>query len=222
MKENFSGYNHHDTVYVTANPFVEKLDNDIFYTIDSVIDKWDSQTGTVLPSDVTEQAIKTAEKYPNKRLIIHYMQPHDPHLGDIAQKINTSITGWDKYKTNPKKEKNVEGITIWDAYKQNIIDKDQLQKSYVQTFNIVETEVKKLENHLSGKTIISADHGENLGEKYLMSEFFAHTQDTKECRLVPWLELNYNERKDIISETPIGYEKSDEDIDERLRDLGYL
>lgn len=222
MKENFSGYNHHDTVYITANPYVEKLEDDIFYTVNSVIDKWDSQTGTVLPNDVTEQAIKTAERYPNKRLIIHYMQPHLPHLGNIAQKINTSITGWDKYHENPDKEERADGISMWDAYRQGIVNKEQLWESYIQTLRIVEGEVEKLVSEIKGKTVVSADHGENLGEKYFTEEVFGHSQDTKECVLVPWLELDFDERKDVASDTPIGYEKPDEDVDERLRDLGYL
>lgn len=222
MKENFSGENYHETVYVTANPFYEKLENDNFYTVIPVIDEWDSQTGTVLPNDVTEQAIKAANRYPNKRLIVHYMQPHLPHLGDIAQDINTDITGWDKYKTNQKKSKNKEGITMWEAYRRDIISKEQLRQSYIQTLNIVESGVQNLTNHITGKTVVSSDHGENLGEKYFWNETFGHRQDTKECRLVPWLELDYNERKKIICEEPIGYEQPDEDINQRLRDLGYL
>lgn len=222
MKENFSGYNHHDTVYITANPYAEKLEDDIFYTVNSVIDDWDSQTGTVLPNDVTEQAMKTAEKYPNKRLVIHYMQPHVPHLGDIAQSIDASISGWNKYHANPDKEEQADGISMWEAYHQGIINKEQLRKSYIQTLHIVEDEVEKLVSEIKGKTVVSADHGENLGEKYFTMEIFAHSQDTKECLLVPWLELDFDERKDVASETPIGYEKPDEDVNKRLRDLGYL
>jgi hypothetical protein len=222
MEENFSGYNHHDTVYVTANPYTEKLEDDIFYTVNSVIDKWDPQTGTVLPNDVTEQSIKTAERYPNKRLIIHYMQPHLPHLGSIAQDLNATLTGWDKYHANPGKTKMADGMSMWKAYRRDILSKDQIQRSYIQTLHIVESEVKRLVNQLTGKTVVSADHGENLGENYFGREVFGHGYDTKECLLVPWLELNYNERKDVMREDPIGYEKSGEDINERLRDLGYL
>ncbi|MFW6144973.1 MAG: hypothetical protein ACOC55_05320, partial [Candidatus Natronoplasma sp.] len=42
--------------------------------------KWNDEFGTVLPEDVTEQAAITARSESERRLIVHYMQPHTPYL----------------------------------------------------------------------------------------------------------------------------------------------
>lgn len=92
MQENFVDEALHDTVYVTANPYSERLNQDTFYKVETVLDRWNSDTGTVLPEDVTEVALNAHDRYPNKRLIIHYTQPHTPHLGETAQKYDSY--GW--------------------------------------------------------------------------------------------------------------------------------
>lgn len=220
MKENFINKTYHDTVYVTANPYAEQIGNNVFHAIESVLDKWSSEFHTVLPEDVTSTAVEASNKYPNKRIIVHYMQPHVPHLGDIAESIDVDVTGgnW----MHHEKQRGDE-ITIWSAYINGIINKDQLHKSYIQNLNIVGNSVRNLVDELTGKIVISSDHGENLGEKYFGFEVFGHGQDTKECRIVPWLQLSCDERKQIVSEKPIGNELTEENnIDERLHDLGYL
>jgi hypothetical protein len=69
---------------------------------------------------------------------------------------------------------------------------------------------------------VSADHGENLGEVQHGMVQLKHGNPTPECRLVPWLEMNYSERREIVEEPPIGYETIDDDaIEERLTALGY-
>lgn len=224
IEENFAGKQYHDTIYVTANPFVHtKLSEDTFYAVKTVVDDWDEDTGTVLPEDVTRTAIETANEYPTKRLIVHYMQPHAPHLGEIAQNIDIQIAGWDKYMGQEQKAKINEGITIWRLFKRGVLTRDQLRKSYIQNLHTVEDKLADLLKQLSGKTVITSDHGENLGESYAGFTQLGHRKDTKECRFVPWLELEYDRRKEIVEEEPVGNQSPEgEYVNEKLRELGYL
>jgi len=84
---NFAKY-HSDVIYVSGNPHingkvpVKGIDaRKNFSKIVNVWDfGWDNVLGTVPPEAINHAAIETAEAFPNKRLIIHYVQPHSPYL----------------------------------------------------------------------------------------------------------------------------------------------
>lgn len=221
IEENFAGRQLHDTVYVTANPHAEKLNEDVFYTIEFLYDKWDTEVGTILPADVTDAAIEAHKKYPNKRLIVHYMQPHDPFLGPTAESYR-SRTDY------PTETDSSEARFQWpktrypELYRNGELSLDEIQQAYTETIGIVEGCVERLLSKLHGKTVVSADHGENLGERRYCQTWLEHSNETEECRFVPWLELPHRERKEIIAEAPIGFESPDERrVKNQLSHLGY-
>jgi hypothetical protein len=221
MRKNYVGKELHDTVYVTANPHAEHIEQDVFFTIETVLDKWDPKMGTVPPGCVTEAAIEAQEKYPDKRLIIHYMQPHTPHLGEIAQDLETKYTL--NETANPAGDTEVEEKKIFEYYRDNQITTAELRESYRETLSIVELHVKDLIEELYGKTVISSDHGENLGETQFGMRLTGHGPNSKEVRFVPWLELPYEERKTTKKEPPIGFQYlEDKYVEDRLADLGYM
>jgi len=52
-----------------------------FYKVVDVWDfGWDERIGTVSPREINRAALKYYLKYPGKRFIIHYLQPHAPYL----------------------------------------------------------------------------------------------------------------------------------------------
>jgi len=72
-----------ELVYVTANPMASSktLDSDQFYHLEEVFKYgWDAADGSVHPDVVTRAALRLHEQYPEKRLVVHYMQPYDPFL----------------------------------------------------------------------------------------------------------------------------------------------
>jgi hypothetical protein len=77
-----------DTVYVSSNPHIcgrrcvwGFCAGEKFHHVIDVWDKnWNDELGTVLPMDVSIEALKAFYRYPGKRLIIHYLQPHAPYL----------------------------------------------------------------------------------------------------------------------------------------------
>jgi hypothetical protein len=210
IKQNFWDGEFHDTVYVTANGFCERIPDQKFFKI---VKLYSQRHGTE-PGIVTKAAIETAERYPNKRIIIHYMQPHAPHLGEIGRSVDGRI---------------------FNAARSNLISDDRLIDSYIENFLIVQDHVKKLSELLDGKTVISSDHGENLGEygyssiwKYSKfgpqrKKLYSHGHQTPECRFIPWCELTHKSRKQIKESAPMHNSLVNSSLmTENLENLGYL
>lgn len=184
IRENFSEGDWSDTVVITANPFYNdggfeeltgKNASDKFPAVFQVWNTdWDQKNSTVMPEKVIEKA-HTAEKlFPNKRKIIHFMQPHYPFVkSDIGNSgFEDAVRNEDIEDVWVKAEKGkVEPRDVVDAYKENL--------------SFVFSKLDKLE--VSGKTIITADHGNFLGENGL----WGHPGDSnaKVLREVPWEEL---------------------------------
>lgn len=99
VRRNFQGESHGDTVYVSANPHTNLIAHDVFHDI---IELWDTHydegIGTVHPEAVAQAAREAADKYPNKRLIIHFMQPHGPLIGsDESTPFESDDAYWQAY-----------------------------------------------------------------------------------------------------------------------------
>ncbi|MFX0134903.1 MAG: hypothetical protein ACFFDN_14775, partial [Candidatus Hodarchaeota archaeon] len=92
----FTKSNYKDIIYVSSNPFVNSkgystrsqkgnilsfYPKDRFYQVIDVWDfGWNNQLNTVPPNEVNKVLLEIIKKYPNKRFIIHYLQPHAPYL----------------------------------------------------------------------------------------------------------------------------------------------
>lgn len=205
--KNFQGREFHDTVCVTANPYYQEQFNLGSSTFHKLID-----TGAADPHESLEKtttaAIRAMNNHPNKRLLIHYMQPHGPHIGERADEIRTN---------------HPEYRRMFSLYRDGLVSNEILWKTYTDTIEIVESQVDDLLDELNGKTVISSDHGENMGEIQHGVEMVEHGLETPECRSVPWLELPYENRREIIAEPPVEVNPIDEkEIEERLSDLGYV
>lgn len=219
MRNNFAGRQAYDTVYITANPHADQLPSGTFHHIDYLLDNWDSETGTILPEDVREAAIDANQEYPNKRLIVHFMQPHRPYLGPTADKLRSRI--------DLKGFRNQgNGLQIWGAAKQKEATVTEVRQGYTESLNIVLEEVSNLIDTLDGKTVITADHGEMLGERVfsITSRVWGHSEgfSTRQLRTVPWLSVESDDRREIIASEPDTSEELQEDsVSERLEALGY-
>lgn len=204
---NFKDSKFHDTVVVTANPYYQKyqkLDQDTFHSI-----KYCEKTeGMKSFNQVTKRAIEASEEFPNKRLIVHYMKPHAPHVGETSdifrKKFGDVFPG------------------MFLLYRSGVISKPTLKQSYVDTIDIIEPKVRDLVDNIDGKSVVSSDHGENLGEKYFGLTQVGHGNPTPECYNIPWLEMDYNKRREITEEQPTDLTPTDEEaLENSLRALGY-
>jgi hypothetical protein len=148
LKENFKE-SHKDIVYISSNPYVSKYSLNSFYKIIPVWkDCWDKKEKTVLPEQMLKVTKKTLGKYPSKRFIIHFMQPHYPYIKFDIEKKSQKVSFFNWYSAN-----------IYQT-----IDIKQHKKAYINNLKIVLNVIKELIDYLSGRIFLTADHGEAFGE----------------------------------------------------------
>lgn len=184
FEKNFSEGDYSDTVYISANPnmtdriFQEhtgrKADN-IFHTVYKTYETdWDEEQKTVMPQPVVRDA-KNAEKlFPDKNKIIHFMQPHHPFVTRDFDEPGFS-------------DSFIEGAnydTIWDMTKKGKVDHNEVVEAYKENLEYVMEHVRKLAEELEGKTVITSDHGNFVGEGYIYGHRVG--SKAKALREVPW------------------------------------
>ncbi|WP_380677907.1 hypothetical protein [Salinigranum sp. GCM10025319] len=215
MQKNFVGRELHDTIYVTANLHADFLDDDTFYTVKAI--PYSERN----PEKVTRAAVEMYEKYPDKRLIVHYMQPHKPYLGPSGDQAREKLRemGLNHLITRGN-------YVEWDAYREGYLSEQELRTAYRENLQIALEHGKEVIKEIPGKTVFTADHGELLGEKLLpiTSQLYGHPYYVSKLELlkVPWLVVEADNRRDIQKDEPIGFERIDSEIaKKRLKELGY-
>ena len=216
VRGNFGGKRLHDVVYVTANDWYAKIKDDIdaeVHALDFVDrDLFDGRTSH--PETVAAAAREAAEEYPDKRLVVHFMQPHHPFLGPTAERFDHTAKHFiDGRFGDTIRETDVTHADVMQAYRENL--------------DIVLKEVEPLLDDLSGKTVVTADHGELLGdrERPIPVTLYRHPEGVYVDSLVkvPWHIYQNGERRDIVAEQPT--EATDDydikQIEQNLRNLGY-
>lgn len=100
-RRNFTGRQFGDIVYVSANPHTSKLAGDSFHKIVEMWDReFDDAAGTVPPNAMADAAREAIAEYPNKRLVVHFMQPHGPFLGSDIPDNEVDDRYWEAYDQN--------------------------------------------------------------------------------------------------------------------------
>ena len=229
LRGNFDGHDLTDTVYVTATPmfYWNRNRGDVDATFHAEInvwrdEGWDDEFHTVRPETMVERAKAAAEEYPDKRLLVHFVQPHFPAIGP---------TGHEYPQLN--------SLQVWDAIDSNDLDLPDsvYRKAFVENLDAVLPHVRDLMESIEGKTVVTADHGQMLGERSFPIPLreYGHPPGiyTDELLSVPWLTYTNGPRREIVAEEPESIEVGDEtgpwDMDkeesvvtDRLEDLGYL
>jgi hypothetical protein len=198
MVRSYLGRQLHDTVMVSANPYVHDIPEGVFHAVYPVVGDV-REANSLDPSHVTDTALRAHEVHPQKRLIVHYMQPHAPYLHRD-----------DPYPRAPFDEARQTG------------DTDRLRADYLENYRTVERHVHELISHLSGKTVITADHGEALGERFAGLRLFEHGHAVPVVFEVPLVSIPPTERRLIRSDAPQPFEPEPErTVEKHLRSLGY-
>lgn len=190
LKINFSGKNM-DMVYVAGTPWIKDYENSFCHVEHVWKEKWSEEKNTVLPADMTDVALDIHDRFPDKRLIIHYMQPHYPFIGPTGEKIGEqasfkSLYGW------------LNGASVWDQLAAGEIKQGLLKNAYQENLRIVLPEVDRLTRNLEGKTVVTSDHGNLYGKKVslLPVRIYGHQPGIRDPELtaVPWIELSSKKR----------------------------
>lgn len=209
FQEVFQTNTHHNIVYVTGNPYVTILEENTFHDV-YLDEAWNTAGTASNPDRVTDAAIRAHEEHPNKRIVVHYMQPHLPIVAPEWKSINDNIYYY-KGEYFPGSEISIKSLKM--AYKANL--------EYVLDY------VDKLLASIVGKVLITADHGELIGDRQrpIPIQGFNHHEFLylKGLLEVPWIQINNGPRRETYAEKPTGeIEISEQEKEDQLRALGYL
>lgn len=232
LRENFAGETFHDLVYVTANPYVNtNLPDDTFHEVIPVWKNgWDETDQTVLPEAMLTATRDANDRFPDKRLLVHFNQPHVPFVGEVrlgsqnVSAIRQQALGEGRVDAKERNRTPFEMLgagevtyeDVWAAYRSNL----------ELAFPVVAT----LLDELHGRNVVTADHGNALGEraKPFPIRVYGHPLGILIPALidVPWLVYDNGPRKTVRAEEPQQNEEPndgavDEATKERLRMLGY-
>jgi hypothetical protein len=228
IRHNFVGRECHDTVYVTGNPFAVLATGVFYATVNLFDDAWDEELLTVPPEPVVEAAIEANDRHPDKRLIVHFMQPHYPFIGERGRRIDSGgVTGHvAEADVETKTERTYS--SVWEKLDlgQCDVPSETVWEAYLENFRLVAGSAATLADHLDGKTVITADHGNLFGERLspIPVRKYGHPKRIRHPALidVPWHELPVEGRREVESHSPEGSESVEEEVvEERLEALGY-
>lgn len=216
LERNFSDGTYHDTVYVNANVYFPKLglgQDETFHAVIDLLDEWDPELEIAHPETVTETALRAHADYPNKRVIVHYMQPHIPFIGEYGRTVQEQIDYRSVWKPLRKGTCPVTVDEVWEAYDENL--------------DLVFDYVEELLANLSGKVVITADHGNMVGERhgpFPTRKLYGHPWGVYAPELVrvPWFKIESGPRRTVRADPPeTAREQPEKLVADRLRSLGY-
>jgi hypothetical protein len=207
MKENFME-SFPDTVCVSSNPFIWDFRDSFHQTIYVAPEEEIRAYGTVLPETVRDAAFKAHDDFPDKRLIVHFLQPHDPFIGAKTG----ALCGARKNPFHMFARGELSREAIWEAYREN------LRRVLPSVLDLIE--------RIPGKTVVTSDHGESFGAYAwpLPVRIYGHSGPRiPDLTRIPWLTITKGDRRAVRSHTSAARKALDEDkIREHLKSLGYM
>jgi hypothetical protein len=218
---NYDGGTFPEVAYISANTWFHKIEAEFADIIPAREILWDEEVMTVLPQDLTEHVLSISDEYQDKRLVIHYMQPHMPFLtrtdGGVQKHEVSRGSGLYKYSKNPDPEIR----PWWRRLREGELTRNEVITAYRETLRIVLEDITPLLEGLQGRTIVSADHGNGFGE----AGIYGHPGNRSHHNLVkvPWFIIEGNNRKSIKSADQLVSTRELSTVDEeKLHALGYV
>jgi hypothetical protein len=227
MEETFAGREFPDTVYVSGNPWISKIAPDSFHRVYNLwaaehevsedelasvdlLEELDVETETVLAGDLTDAAIDAHERHPNKRIIVHYFQPHAPCVGRPDGTVKSDVDD-DLHPGTPLKNGLVGRPEVMSAYEDNL--------AYAVHH------ADRFASEVGGRSVYTADHAELFGEWCwpVPIRGYAHPSGLRHPKLttVPWATKTVGSRRRIKRGSIEHHEADEAALDEHLEDLGY-
>lgn len=105
-------------------------------------------------------------------IVIHYMQPHTPFIGDI--KLDVTNYEWMGETTTSTSE--------YKLVETGHASPELIRRAYIDNLKFVLQYARRFQNR-PGKTVFTADHGEVLGP-----DQWSHGGGDRRARVVPWIE----------------------------------
>lgn len=198
-----------ETALVSGNLHTEdRVSPDDLLYLDRVWQhSFDDEEGTILAEDMVNYTIKAYRDYDPDRIISHFMQPHWPFVpkdGSYGEGI-------------PRYHEYTPWETAWDHLKKGNVSKEKVWEEYKDNLRYVLDNVQVLLNNVNAeKVIITADHGNLLGEFGLYDHPSYVPIPT--LKRVPWVITSASDDGDFTVQESEG---SRIDREEKLQALGY-
>jgi hypothetical protein len=136
------------------------------------------------------------------------MQPHHPFVGGGAP---------DEFEADPFGRED--GTTVVDALRKGRISRDAFWEAYRENLRLVLDDVAVLlANHDAGRVVLTADHGDALGEWGIYDHPAGCLHPV--VKNVPWTETTATDEGGY--EPDLQPDERETEVEERLRGLGYL
>lgn len=201
-----------ETVHITGNPNSDKwLKSSDFSRLEEVWrENWDQDYDTVLPRPITDRAIALHRRIDPKRMIVHYMQPHPPFV---------PYSGVDSAEVTAP-DHNMSGRSVEELAEEGY-SRDELYDFHVNNLRYVLDDVDLLLSNINAdRVVISADHGQALGEGGKWGHPGASTLDC--LRKVPWVVTSASDSEQY--QPDLGNQQQtyiNQSTEEKLFSLGY-
>ena len=200
-----------DTIYITGNHYADNIDESKLEAFETAHNYggWAYDSASPPANVITDLAVQAARDNNWERCVVHYMQPHKPFFTKTESRGDFSVQEWSL------------GYQPYRNLFSENISREQLNNSFQSNLNYVLNEVELLlENVDAPDVVLTADHGQALGEDGLWD----HTIGVKHpsMRRVPWVETTAFDEHTL---DPGDYDKSQYDeelVESNLRDLGYM
>ena len=145
---------------------------------------------TVHPGTVTHEVVRFLEgRNQPARMVVHYVQPHSPYIGDTPLAVGRSGQFAHELGKACRRLPRPDRLAA-----DGKLDWALLRQAYVDNLRLVWTWTKWLMHHplIKGKVVVTSDHGEVLGEH---GGEFGHECHWRYDELwrVPWLEFDCGE-----------------------------
>lgn len=170
--------------------------------------RYEDHFDTIPPNVVTDQAISAGRRLDFERMILHYYQPHRPHVA-AAYREQRDITDAEDHP--------------WEAIQRGELSKEGAWENYLDNLRLVLGSIRRLLDNVDAERVaITADHGELFGEmkQYGHPEGIPHP----DLKKVPWALTSATDhetstpRADVTEQA----EPSKADVEDRLEHLGYI
>lgn len=232
---NFSAHPEHArrSGYITGNPFTDHTaddaptadlsGDDFAYFAPLYKTEWGAVDGgpveTIPPAPLTDQAIaawRRRDELGMDRLVVHYMQPHQPY------RSKPEWTGVNKNLKDLVKTRTKAGACAWQECRQGNIDAEELWTACRDNLRWVLDDVtQRLLQNVDGKVVLTADHGNAMGE---LGEWGHHPGAIGPAvRKVPWAPVEAADKRTVTPDVDLQRRTAvDDTIESKLDSLGYL
>jgi hypothetical protein len=210
-----------DTVYVAGNPMVSRHVPGSFHHL---IECWREAVRKELngpdPAVVTEAAVAAHEEYPDKRVVVHYMQPHYPFIQD-PELTFTSFRNTEEWTV----EGDDRAGDVWGALRAGLVEEGPVREAYARNLEFVMAEVDELLETIDGRAVVTADHGNLIGEWTYPIPYreYGHPAELVQPDLttVPWAVRDGERRRTTASDVQSSADATADEVSEQLQALGY-